>query len=38
VPIKVVSIIDEHTRECLNINIFRSLVQARMVISDWKDD
>lgn len=24
--------------ECLNINIFWSLVQARMVISDWKHD
>jgi putative transposase len=24
--------------ECLNINIFWSLVQARMVITDWKDD
>jgi putative transposase len=24
--------------ECLNINIFWSLAQARMVITDWKDD
>lgn len=24
--------------ECLNINIFWSLAQARVVISDWKDD
>jgi transposase InsO family protein len=24
--------------ECLNINIFWSLTQARVVISDWKDD
>jgi hypothetical protein len=24
--------------ECLNINIFWSLVQARVVISDWKED
>jgi putative transposase len=24
--------------ECLNINIFWSLAQARMVIADWKDD
>ena len=37
-PIKIVSIIDEHTRECLNINTFWSLAQARVVISDWKHD
>jgi putative transposase len=24
--------------ECLNINIVRSLAQARVVISDWKAD
>ena len=24
--------------ECLNINIFWSLAQARVVISDWKDE
>jgi putative transposase len=24
--------------ECLNINIFWSLAQARVVISDWKED
>lgn len=24
--------------ECLNINIFWSLAQVRVVISDWKDD
>jgi transposase InsO family protein len=24
--------------ECLNINIFWSLTQARLVISDWKED
>jgi putative transposase len=24
--------------ECLNINMFRSLAQARVVISDWKAD
>jgi transposase InsO family protein len=24
--------------ECLNINIFWSLVQARVVIADWKQD
>ena len=24
--------------ECLNINVFWSLAQARVVISDWKDD
>lgn len=24
--------------ECLNINVFCSLTQARMVISDWKDE
>jgi putative transposase len=62
-PIKIVSIVDEHTRECLgglvernitgrhlideldrladeclNINMFWSLAQARVVISDWKAD
>jgi putative transposase len=24
--------------ECLNINMFWSLAQARVVISDWKED
>jgi putative transposase len=24
--------------ECWNINIFWSLAQARVIISDWKDD
>jgi hypothetical protein len=24
--------------ECLNINVFWSLTQARVVISDWKHD
>ena len=24
--------------ECLNINIFWSLTQARVVITDWKED
>jgi hypothetical protein len=37
-PIKIVSIIDEHTRECLNINTFWSVTHARVVIADWKEE
>lgn len=44
-PVKILSVVDEHTRECLglrdeclNIHLFWSLTHAKVTIGDWKEE